>query len=260
MHDIILAAHRGDRAHAPENTLPAYRAAIALGVDMLEVDIHTSRDGVCFMMHDHTFDRTTSGTGSPYEKDWAEIRTFDAGSWFGPEFAGTPLPTLEETLQLAEDTPGLWINWELKDRPDSCTETQTKYAVDQLVAGIIRHHLEDRSIINSFSTFALEYAYEACRGKIQIHGQGVAPFDRMFGAVTRPIESYWDWACMYPANKGELPPKEAYDACKALGITPCVCIPDTEEAMAFAIENGCKMFTSNDPATAIQILKKLGKR
>lgn len=260
MHDIILAAHRGDRAHAPENTLPAYRAAIALGVDMLEVDVHTSRDGVCFMMHDHTFDRTTNGTGSPYEKDWAEIKTLDAGSWFGPEFAGTPLPTLEETLRLAEDTPGLWVNWELKDYPEKCGEAHARYAVEQIMAGIFRHHLEKRSILNSFSSPVLEYAAELSKGGIQIHGQGVAPTDRMFGPVARKIEDYWDWACMYAIAKGNTPEKETYDACKALGITPCVCIPDTEENIRFAIENGCKMFTSNDPAEAARILNKLGYR
>ena len=260
MHEIILAAHRGDRAHAPENTLPGYRAAIALGVDMLEVDIHTSRDGVCFMLHDHTLDRTTDGAGSVYDKDWTQLRALDAGGWFAPGFAGTPLPTLEETLCLAEETPGLWINWELKDYPENCGEAHALAAAKQVVEGICRHHMEDRSILNSFSSPVLEYADSLCGGRIQIHGQGVPPASRMFGPAARDIREYWDWACMYPLVKGHTPEKETYDACKALGITPCVCIADTEENIAFALENGCKMFTSTDPAEAIRILKKLGMR
>ena len=146
MEKIILAAHRGDRAHAPENTLPAYKAAIALGVDGLEVDLHTSLDGVTFMMHDHSFDRTTNGSGATHEKCWEEITALDAGAWYAPEFAGTRVPTLEDTLKLAADTPGLWVNWELKDYPEIVGEEMAFRTVRQTIEGIFRYHLEERSM------------------------------------------------------------------------------------------------------------------
>lgn len=260
MHDIILAAHRGDRAHAPENTLPAYRAAIALGVDALEVDVHMSRDGVSFMMHDHALDRTTNGRGPTHAADWADIAALDAGAWFGPAFAGTRVPTLDETLRLVRDTPGLWVNWELKDYPQNAGKAFAFQSARQVVEGIFAYGLEERSMLNSFSSPVLEHAAALSGGKIQIHGQGVPPISRMTGPVTRDIAAYWDWACMYSRERGALPDAEAYDACKALGIRPCVCIPDTEEAIAGALALGCEMFTSNDPQTAAEVLRKLGKR
>ena len=260
MKKIILAAHRGDRAHAPENTLPAYKAAIALGVDGLEVDLHTSLDGVTFMMHDHSFDRTTNGSGPTHEKRWEEIAALDAGAWYGSEFAGTRVPSLEETLQLAADTPELWVNWELKDYPEIVGEELAFQTVRQTIEGIFRYHLEERSMLNSFSSPVLEYAAHLSKGKIQIHGQGVGSTSKMRGPVTRDITEYWDWACVYPIEKGKYPDEREYAECAALGIKPCICLPDTEEIMNRQIQLGCLMFTSNDPKEAIRILKKLGKR
>ncbi len=260
MKRIILAAHRGDRAHAPENTLPAYKAAIALGVDGLEVDLHTSLDGVTFMMHDRSFDRTTNGSGATHEKCWEEISALDAGAWCAPKFVGTRIPTLEETLQLAADTPGLLMNWELKDYPEIVGEEIAFRNVRQTIEGIFRYHLEERSMLNSFSSPVLEYAAELSQGKIKIHGQGIGKSNRMRGPVKRDITEYWDWACVYPIEKGTYPDEKEYAECLALAIKPCIYVPDTEELMDRQIQLGCLMFTSDNPGEAIRILKKLGKR
>lgn len=93
---IVLAAHRGDQAHAPENTMHAFERAIRLGVDMIETDIHMSSDGVMFIMHDDLVDRTTNGHGMTHQMTWKELQALDAGSWYGPQFAGTTIPSLEE--------------------------------------------------------------------------------------------------------------------------------------------------------------------
>lgn len=259
MHKIILAGHRGDRKHAPENTMAGYRAAIALGVDMLEVDLHMSRDGVAFMMHDGRVDRCTNGTGFTHEMDWAEIEKLDAGSWFSPAFAGEKIPSLEEFLELVKATPGLWVNWELKDYPKNVGASHAFACCDLLLDGIYRHHLEERSMLNSFSTEVLEYVFKKSGGSIEIHGQGVAPTGRMHGPVTLPIEAYWDWACMYGIHT-KLAEPEVFDACKALALRPCVCVPDTLENVRLALERGCEMFTSDDPAECDRLLRELGAR
>lgn len=94
----FVAGHRGDRAEAPENTMPAFAAALASGLEFVETDVQLTADGVPILMHDETVDRTTDGSGAVAELTAAQIRALDAGSWYGPEFAGTRVPLLDEFL------------------------------------------------------------------------------------------------------------------------------------------------------------------
>lgn len=112
----INVAHRGDPEHAPESTLPAFAAAVALGVDMVEFDVHRLADGALVVMHDATVDRCTDGSGALAEMTLAEVRALDAGSWFAAEFAGTRVPTLAETL--AAIPAPILLNIHLKTVPD----------------------------------------------------------------------------------------------------------------------------------------------
>ena len=96
----VVVAHRGGAAHAPENTLAAYREAIASGALLAETDVHMSADGVPVVIHDPTTDRTTGTTGVVAERYWEELEGLDAGSWFSPAFAGERLPTLGDLLDL----------------------------------------------------------------------------------------------------------------------------------------------------------------
>jgi len=97
--------------------MPAFERAYALGAQLIEFDVQQTADGHLVVIHDHTLDRTTSGRGPVSSHTLAELRQLDAGSWFGPAFAGTPIPTLAETLD--------WIRGrvfpilELKQRPAS---------------------------------------------------------------------------------------------------------------------------------------------
>ena len=93
-------AHRGDVKHAPENTLPAFTEAVARGAAMIELDVHRTSDGHLVLMHDNTVDRTTNGTGTVSEMTFEALRGLDAGSWYGPEFEGLRVPTLEEALKV----------------------------------------------------------------------------------------------------------------------------------------------------------------
>lgn len=259
---IILAGHRGDRKHAPENTMPSFKQAVSLGVDMIETDIHMSRDGVMYIMHDDTVDRTTDGTGLGREKTWAEICELDAGSWFSDAFKGVKVPSLDEFLQYVADTPDLLVNWELKDWECDCGREFAFKSADGLLAGIRKYHLEDRSMLNSFSSSVLEYVWKQSKGSMSIHGQGVYPTSKMRDIALYAPKTYWDWACMYgpSGTPKRLPEKVSYDNCIAQGIIPCVCIPDTLENYRQAIEFGCRMFTSDDPEQGIKNLRELGER
>lgn len=104
----LVGGHRGNPAEHPENTLASFRSAIELGVDMIECDVHLSADGELVVVHDHTLDRTTDGTGLVVQHTLAELRRLDAG-------AGERMPVLSEVCDLARDRVGLCV--EIKQIP-----------------------------------------------------------------------------------------------------------------------------------------------
>ncbi len=98
---IMVAAHRGDWRNAPENSLKAYEYAINLGVDIIEVDLNISKDGVLIIMHDNTLDRTTNGRGRPSDYTLEELKRLHLKNGLGILTAHT-IPTLEEVMKLAK--------------------------------------------------------------------------------------------------------------------------------------------------------------
>ena len=96
----LVTAHRGDTTAAPENTLPAFRAAIAAGADRIELDVHPSRDGEVVVHADYELGRTANGSGLVSDHNLAELRELDAGSWFDSAHAGLQIPLLTEALDL----------------------------------------------------------------------------------------------------------------------------------------------------------------
>ena len=99
---MLVIAHRGASGHAPENTLAAFKRAVALGATFIETDLHLSRDAHFVAIHDDTVNRTTNGQGKVHDLTLADLRRLDAGSWFGSEFAGERIPTLEEILEFSK--------------------------------------------------------------------------------------------------------------------------------------------------------------
>lgn len=99
---VANVAHRGASGNNPENTLRAFQMALEIGVDEIELDLRSTRDGHLVVMHDATVDRTTDGTGVIGELTLAEIRTLDAGWAFGEQFRGERVPTWEEALDLVQ--------------------------------------------------------------------------------------------------------------------------------------------------------------
>jgi len=91
-------AHRGASAFAPENTMAAFEKAIELGADVIELDLHLTRDNEIVVIHDDTLDRTTDGSGPVHQRSLGELMRLDAGRWFGEGFAGQRIPRLAEVL------------------------------------------------------------------------------------------------------------------------------------------------------------------
>jgi len=107
---VRIAMHRGAARYAPENTIPAFLKAIRLGADFVEFDVRTTRDARQFLMHDRDLDRTTNGRGPLSAATAKSLASRDAGTWFGPAWKGTPVPTLEQLLDAVRGKVGLYVD------------------------------------------------------------------------------------------------------------------------------------------------------
>ena len=165
---IAVAAHRGNSKYYPENTLAAFRSAIELNMDMVEIDLHMTQDGTLILMHDHTVDRTTDGTGLIREKTLAEIKLLDARGWKDTRFAGERVPTFEEFLELFRDQPQMLFNIELKDYPTDSGDFAYRSA-EQAIKMMDRYGITERSVINTWSGELNEWLDARYGERIMIH-------------------------------------------------------------------------------------------
>lgn len=143
-----IIAHRGARRAAPENTLPAFARALEMGADGIELDVHLSRDGRLVVIHDFGLEATTNGLGPVEALTAAELALLDAGSHFGPDFAGTGVPTLEQVFDLVGNR--CRVNVEIK------SEHATGGPAVEPLADLIRsRNLYDQVIVSSFNPITL---------------------------------------------------------------------------------------------------------
>lgn len=159
----LVIAHRGYCQIAPENTLPAFKLAKTAGADLVEIDYYHSKDGKLVVMHDGTLDRTTDAVakwgGSKIRVDSKtveELKTLDAGKWFDPQFAGTTVPTLEETLDLIQDGNVTLIERKAGDAASCLKLLQSRQLVNHVVVQAFDwsyladfHKLEPRQMLGA---------------------------------------------------------------------------------------------------------------
>lgn len=150
------AAHRGAGKLAPENTLGALRLGYAYGYRMAEFDVKLSADGLPFLLHDATLDRTTNGTGRADALTWRELARLDAGSWHSAAWAGEPLPALSAVARYCRAN-GIAVNIEIKPSPGRERETGAAVAID---AATLWKGSDVPPLLSSFSATALEAALE----------------------------------------------------------------------------------------------------
>ena len=150
-------AHRGAGKLAPENTLAAFKLGASHGYRMFECDVKLSADGVPFLLHDATLERTTNGHGVAGDERWLTLSTLDAGSWRAPEFAGEPLPTFETIARYCLDH-GHFLNIEIKPTPGA--ETQTGTVVADAAAALWQGQATP-PLLTSFKTASLRAAMAA---------------------------------------------------------------------------------------------------
>ncbi|WP_326533282.1 glycerophosphodiester phosphodiesterase [Pseudorhodoferax sp.] len=150
-------AHRGAGKLAPENTLAAFRLGAAHGYRMFECDVKLSADGVPFLLHDATLERTTNGQGTAGDKPWDELSRLDAGGWHSRAHAGEPLATLAGVARYCQAN-GLLLNIEIKPTPGA--EAATGAAVADAAAALWAG-APVPPLLTSFQQAALEAAQAA---------------------------------------------------------------------------------------------------
>ncbi|MET7755721.1 glycerophosphodiester phosphodiesterase family protein [Streptomyces sp. NPDC005389] len=149
---VTVIAHRGASSAAPENTLIAGEVARRGGAVWIENDVQPSEDGVPYVLHDATVDRTTDGTGPIRSLTSGELDSLDAGSWFAPAFAGAHVPTLEAQLADLRLRGGRLL-----------LEVKGQHTYDQVrrIVELVREQgMSDRVFVQSFEVTHLRYVHE----------------------------------------------------------------------------------------------------
>lgn len=247
-HNVLVAAHRGDSAHFPENTLSSFKSALNYDIDMVETDLHMTKDGEIVLMHDHSVDRTTDGKGEIRNMTLAEIKKLDAGN-------GEKVPSFDEFMSLFTDRRQMLFNIELKDYPKEYGSFAFE-SCDKIISLIEKYGIGERCVLNSFSGELLEYIDRKYNHKYRLHGYFPK---KLLGNISTEPYSYLYCVCLFGENG--VADKKHFNEAISYGVEPWVYYPEEDETVyKKSVENGAVLFTANDPKRAIEILNKLKVR
>lgn len=238
-----IVGHRGNAAHAPENTIESFHQAVALGVDALEMDVHLSRDGRVVVIHDPTLDRTTDLSGRVEKLRLKEIQHADAGARFTSDRGltwpykgrGLTIPTLDQVLTTFPTIPLL-------------IEIKSASASSATRAVIERHRAVDRCIVASFT----EHAMDGFQGSSI--AQSASRRDTaalLWRAALRVPAGHVDFKvmCIPPVYRGlPLPVGGFAHILAPLGVPVHVWTIDDPRRAARLRHKGVRGIISNDPA------------
>ena len=152
---IQVWAHRGASGYAPENTLDAFRKAIEMGADGIELDVQLTKDGTVVVIHDEVIERVSDGSGLVQDYTYEELKKFNFNRTH-PEYEHEQIPTLEEVYQLIRPT-GLVINVEMKTSNIFYEDME-----DKVLELTERYGMTDRVIISSFNHYTVRSMKEKC--------------------------------------------------------------------------------------------------
>ena len=232
---IVAIAHRGEHLHHPENTIPAFQAAIDAGADYFEADIRTTSDGKLVIMHDDTADRTTNGSGPVSNMTFDQVRALDTGAKFSREFAGTRVPTFDEILDLAHGKIGIYVDTKEADPL-------------QLVQTIERHDMQNHVVI--YGDPFLLYEIHKIRPTWKVMPEAVnADFAAYMASRLALQVLAFDAADFNPTTIQIAHKANALVYVDRLGSA------DNPEAWSKAIEMGANGIQSNRPAELVQFLR-----
>ncbi len=249
--NIFVAAHRGWKAKYPENTMEAFRAALALGVDQLETDVRMTKDGQLVLMHDATVDRTTNGTGKVQELTLAELKALDAGN-------GAKIPTLVDFMELVKDHPTITLDIELKVYPTPGNEATSYSVCDRVLKMVDDYGFTDRVVINSWSGKLHEYINETYGSKYKQHLYYPQKLmERSSSPCARNPYTYGYCTCVFGILEGEVSVEDVKQLQKETGVRLWAGTYAKDEASVdAAIAMGAELITCDNPDEVLEILRK----
>jgi glycerophosphoryl diester phosphodiesterase len=241
---IMVIAHRGFSGAAPENTLAAFQKGIEIGSDMIELDVHLSRDGEIVVIHDETLERTTNGKGMVADQTLQDLKRLDAGSSFGPAFAGEKIPILREVLDLAKGR--VLVNIEIKN------PTHQRYSITELAEKTLREvekaGMIDKIIFSSFNPASLEWI-----GKKEPRAQTAFLFHRPWNSL-RDIPGSQEYSVLNLRNIHLT--REKVAELKKAGKRVNVYTVNPEEEIRKFVDWGVDGIITNYPDRLIKVLQK----
>jgi glycerophosphoryl diester phosphodiesterase len=154
--NFTIIAHRGASAYYPENTLAAFEGAIALGADMVELDVQLTADGEVVAFHDDKIGRCTDSQGKVTECTLTTLKKLDAGSWFDKKFQGTKIPTLAEVLNVCKNKVA--VNIEIKT--EAVTDAISGGIEEKSLKIVEQNGMLGHTVFSSFDPCALKHLKE----------------------------------------------------------------------------------------------------
>jgi glycerophosphoryl diester phosphodiesterase len=238
----LIIGHRGASAVAPENTMAAFREAIAVGADGIEFDVRLTRDSVPVVIHDSTLRRTGGVNQRVADLSWQELTKVDVGSWFRPgSFAAETVPSLRELFDLFQsNNASLYLEMkcdspaEYKPLAEACSRLIDEYS------------FKERVVVECFELPALKVLKE-----IDSEIKTAALFDRVFtdqSVITRATEI----GAMAVALHHRLARKTLVEKSKQAGLHVAVWTVDDPIWIDRARAIGIDALITNNPARMLQ--------
>ncbi len=241
---ILVEGHRGFCAEYPENTLPSFAAALALGVDAIEFDVWLTRDNIPVIMHDGTTERTCGVKGHLRDMTLAQVKELEAAycEKFGDKYAGQGIgvPTLREVLELCRThRPDILLGVEIKE--------YTEQTVDLTVALLREFGVFDRCWFYAFNARIIKYI------KTKYNGRTMGYPDFQMKEMEPDAYTYYDDIGL----SMRIVRSEVLPIYKAKGLPIHMYCADTEEDVERCIAEGASLITANDPRPLMKILGRL---
>ena len=243
-----IFAHRGSKNHAPENTLAAFKLALAQGAPAIELDVKLTADGEIVVFHDRTLDRTTGGTGRLQDQTLASLKALDAGSHFSPAFKGEPIPTLAEVFEAVGRQ--VFINIELTNYASPKDQLP-----DKVAELIIKFDLQDGVMFSSFNRYALQRAKQL----LPAVPLGLLALPGIIGAPARGwLGRQWvAYQALHPALVDATP--GLISKAHQRGHRVHVYTVNKREDMLRLFQHGVDGIFTDDPPLAFDVLRQMGK-
>lgn len=242
-----VIGHRGNRAHAPENTIPSLLEAVAVGADAVEFDVRVTRDGVLVLLHDTTLDRTTDATGPLASYAFADLQHVDAGARFTANGRDRPwrgrgarIPTFDDVIEALPASLPLIV------------EVKSPTATAALMSAIARHNLGGRIIVAGFDPASTR----PLRGGTVPLGASTPDVARLLvpALLRRPVAAPWYRAlCIPPVRRGiPLPIASIVRSTREHGVVTHVWTVNEPAQARRLWQCGVQGIITDDPARILQ--------